>query len=68
MWLSKSKDQSKELENYIGRINVLFTKYKTIKGGSVKSMLIITYKDEYFVHCYHGQLFARQVQVQFNLT
>ena len=43
MQLSKSKDQSKELENYIGRLNVLFTKYKTIEDGSVKSMLIITY-------------------------
>ena len=33
-------------------------------------LLIITYKDEYFDYfdlCYHGQLFARQVQVQFNL-
>lgn len=67
MKLSKSKDQSKELENYIGRLNVLFTKYKTMEDGSVKSMLIISYKDEYFDHYYHGQLFASQVQVQFNL-
>ena len=67
MKLSKSKDQSKELENYIGRLNVLFTKYKTIEDGSVKSMLIISCKDKYFDHCYNGQLFAPQVQVQFNL-
>ena len=68
MKLSKSKDQSKELENYIDRLNVLFTKYKTIEDGSVKSMLIISCKDEYFDHFYHGQLFAPQVQVQFNLS